>query len=112
MGVPSVTKVPPVTKSRVNEAPPQTIPGKKASGHSFSTEQKIEKDTGSTQIQKPTPPPPKSEISDQPIHGEVVTNIGNTLNKVADKLSALKTKNDEDDEENVFIGTGFYSVVD
>ena len=38
----------------------------------------------------------------------MVTNIGNTLNKVADKLSALKTKSDDhDDEENVFLGIGF-----
>jgi len=98
---PTATKPQPVTKSSPPRAqvPPQTIPGKQASGHSV-TEQK---DTGSTQIQKPIPPPKKDEIS-EPIHGEVVTNIGNTLNKVADKLSALKTKSDDhDDEENVFL---------
>ena len=42
----------------------------------------------------------------------MVTNIGNTLNQVADKLSALKTKNvDHDDEENVFLGIGFELLV-
>ena len=42
----------------------------------------------------------------------MVTNIGNTLNQVADKLSALKTKNVEhDDEENVFLGIGFELLV-
>ena len=42
----------------------------------------------------------------------MVTNIGNTLNKVADKLSALKTKSvDHDDEENVFLGIGFEILI-
>lgn len=104
---PKVTTKPPIAsrkpptaaKSSSPRLLPQTIPGKQASGHSI-TEQK---DTGSIQIQKPIPPPKKDEIS-EPIHGEVVTNIGNTLNKVADKLSALKTKSiDHDDEENVFL---------
>ena len=58
---PTATKPQPATKSSPPRAqvPPQTIPGKQASGHSV-TEQK---DTGSTQIQKPIPPPKKDEIS-------------------------------------------------
>ena len=61
---PTATKPQVTTKSSPPRAqvPAQTIPGKQASGHSI-TEQK---DTGSTQIQKPTPPPPpqKDETSE------------------------------------------------
>lgn len=65
------------------------------------TEEKVEMQTGSTQIQKSI-----KNIPSEPVHAEVVTNIGNTLNKVADKLSSLKPKleeQDEEAEENVFL---------
>lgn len=55
---PTATKPQSATKSSPPRVPPQTIPGKQASGHSV-TEQK---NTGSTQIQKPIPPPQKDEV--------------------------------------------------